>query len=67
MCKKQVYRRYVVGDQDKTEFGLFYDEKNVKFEVKKHDDVVRIFFDDRCYSTGSCLVDDKFYNSLLRK
>ena len=60
MRVKPVYRRYVVGDQDKTEFGLCYDEKNIKFEVKKHEDAVRITIDDRCYNTGSCLVDENF-------
>ena len=67
MSDKQFYRRYVVGDQHKTEFGLFYDEKNVRFEVKKHEDAVRVIMDDRCYSTGSCLVGEKCYKSLLRK
>ena len=67
MADKQVYRRYVVGDQDKTNFGLYYDEKNILFEIKKHEDAVRVIIDDRCYNTGSCLVDDKFYKSLLRK
>ena len=67
MCDKQVYRQYVNGDQDKTEFGLSYDEKDIKIEIKKHDDTVRIIIDDRCYNTGSCIVDDKFYKSLQRK
>ena len=67
MADKPVYNRYVVGDQDKTEFGLRYDENNVRFEIKKHKDAVRVIIDDRCYNTGSCLVDDKFYKSLLRK
>ena len=61
MNDKPVYRRYVVGDQDKTNFGLYYDEKNILFEIKKHEDAVRVIIDDRCYNTGSCLVDEKFY------
>ena len=60
MRVKPVYRQYVVGDFEKTEFGLFYDEKNIKFEVKKHEDVVRITIDECCYNTGSCLVDENF-------
>ena len=61
MADKPVYNRYVVGDQDKTEIGLRYDEKNIRFEIKKHEDAVRVIIDDRCYNTGSCLVDEKFY------
>ena len=67
MIDKPVYRRYVVGDQNKTEFGLCYDEKNIRLEVKKQEDAVRITIEDRCYNTGSCLVDDKFFESLQRK
>ena len=67
MNDKPVYRRYVVGDQDKTEFGLCYNEENLRIEIKKHEDTVRIITDDRCYNTGSCLVDDNFYKSLQRK
>ena len=67
MNDKPVYHRYVIGDQDKTEFCLYYDEKNIKFEIKKHGNAVRIIVDDRCYNTGSCLVDDNFYKSLQRK
>ena len=67
MSNKPVYHRYVVGDEDKTEFGLCYDEKNIKFEVKKHEDVVRITIDECCYNTGSCLVDDKYFESMPRK
>ena len=67
MSDKPVYRQYVVGDQDKTEFGLCYDENNIKLEIKKHERAVRVTIDDRCYNTGNCLVDDEFYKSLLRK
>ena len=67
MIDKPVYRRYVVGDQNKTEFGLCYDEKNIRLEVKKQEDTVRITIEDRCYNTGSCLVDDNFFESLQRK
>ena len=67
MSDKPVLRRYVVGDQDKTEFGLCHDEKDLKFEIKKQGNSVRIITNDRCYNTGSCLVDDKFYKSLQRK
>ena len=67
MSAKPVYRRYVFGDQDKTEFGLCYEENNIKLKIKKHNDAVRITIDDRCYNTGICLVDDKFFESMLRK
>ena len=67
MHNKPVYRRYVIGDQDKTEFGLCYDEKNIKLEVKKHEDVVMIIVDECCYNTGSCLVDDKYFERMPRK
>ena len=67
MSNKPVYRQYRVGDQEKTEFGLFYEEKNIRFEIKKHENAYRITIDDRCYNKGSCLVDDKFFESIPRK
>ena len=67
MNDKPVYRRYVVSDRDKTVFGLYYDQKDLSLEIKTHGLKVRIITDDRCYNTGSCLVDDSFYKSLQRK
>ena len=67
MSSEEVYQRYVVGDENSTEFGLYHNEKNIKIEIKNDHNTIRIIIDDRCYDTGSCLVNDEFYESLLRK
>ena len=56
---KELFRRYVVGHFQHTEFGLRQGDKNINVEIKTEDfgqtEHVKITTDDRCYDSKKYL------------